>query len=249
MFNTKILKQSVRNNWKMWLILTGVMSFFLSMMAFVSKSTGGPGGGGRPQVNINQLYSNMFFSSMGIMLVIIYLIVVGNKLVASEVDKGTLSYTLNTPITRKEIIFSKFAFYVFSIFNMITVVALIGIVTASFVAPGELKIGTFLLVCLGLFFFAFATSGICFAASCWFNKSGNSLMVGAGLPVLFYLFSILSGMSGLEFFKYFSLNTLFDADAIVAGTGYIIQFVVLLVIGAALYAVGIYKFLKKDLPL
>jgi ABC-2 type transport system permease protein len=113
----------------------------------------------------------------------------------------------------------------------------------------EIDLAKFWTMVLGYALFALAISGICFAASCWFNKGGESLMVGAGLPIAFFLFEAMSGMSGLEFLKYLSLNTLFDTTAIIAGDGYVIQFIVLGLIAVALYTIGINKFLRKDLPL
>ena len=76
-----------------------------------------------------------------------------------------------------------------------------------------------------------------------------ALLLGAGLPIAFFLFNSLSGLDTLEFLKYFSLNTLFDTGAIISGGGFVIQFVAMFAIGIALYCAGVFKFLKKDLPL
>ena len=53
----------------------------------------------------------------------------------------------------------------------------------------------------------------------------------------------------LEGIKYISLNSLFDTDAILKGDGYMVQFVILALVGIVLYAIGIRIFQEKDLPL
>jgi len=96
----------------------------------------------------------------------------------------------------------------------------------------------------------FAISGISFIASCWFNKSGTALSIGAGLPIAFFLFNTIAGFrSELDFLKYLSLNTLFNPMNIIAGNSFTLEVIILIGIGLVLYTVGIARFLKKDLPL
>ncbi|MCL2846459.1 MAG: ABC transporter permease [Firmicutes bacterium] len=253
-----VMKQNVRNSWKMWTILTVVLSLFITMITVVMNSPANLdrlAELGQSPPNMTDLYAAAFFgaSGMGILLMLVYLITTGNKLVASEVDRGTMSFILNTPTTRKQIIFTKALFYIGSMIVMILTMGLVGITVSSAVGA-NINIGNLWLIILGALLFGFAISGICFFASCWFNKSSQSLMVGAGLPVAFFLFASMSPLITLndaEFLKYFSLNTLFDTTAITGGDigGFIGQFIAMFAIGAVLYVIGITKFLKKDLPL
>ena len=244
-----IFKQSIRNNWKLWTILTGVLCLFITLITFVITSATDGGRPGMPGgINLINIYGQMFFGMMGIMMLLIYAIATGNKLVASEIDKGTMSFILNTPITRKQVIFSKALFYILSIALMAALMG--GFATfSSLIVGAEIDYNSLWLLILGFVLFGFATSGISFASSCWFNKSSLSLLVGAGLPVSFWLLSQLSSIPDLEFLKYFSLNTLFDTTAIISGNGFIVQFIALGGIAVILYILGILKFLKKDLPL
>jgi len=251
LLSKQIFKQSIKGNWILWLSLTGVLSFFITVMTLMgskmleNQSQGGFGGG---TSSLLSLYANGIFGMLGIMILIIFAIVVGNKLVASEVDKGTMSYTLNTPITRKQIVFSKGLFYILSIALMGITVGLFG--TASIaIAGADVALDTFWTLILGFVLYGFAIGGICFFASCWFNKSGSSIALGAGLSIAFFMFNSLASISGLEWLKYFTLNTLYDTSAIISGSGYIIQMIALFVIGAVLYILGCNKFIKKDLPL
>ena len=53
----------------------------------------------------------------------------------------------------------------------------------------------------------------------------------------------------LENFKYLSLNTLFDTQAIINNDSVVVNFIVLGVIGVCLYVVGLEWLKRKDLPL
>ncbi len=114
----------------------------------------------------------------------------------------------------------------------------------------DFEVKDFLLMNVGIFLLLFATSSISFLASCIFNLSKNSLALGAGIPVAFFIFDVMGKTSdSMEAFKYFSLNTLYDSSAIISGSGYGVQFAVLGVMGVVLYVAGMIWFTKKDLPL
>jgi ABC-2 type transport system permease protein len=251
MFNATIYKQSVRKNYKLWSVLTGVICFFACMIAFLANVNpdfqlpGSPG-----NADLITIYAGAFYGMMGLLLFIIYTVTVGNKLVVSEVDKGDLSFTLNTPVSRKEVIFSKAAFYITSIMAMVLALCIVGAIANAIMSPGKLDYTMFFSINFVMFCFLFAISGISFAASCWFNKSGSALIVGAGIPIAFFLFNTIAGFgSEMDVFKYFTLNTLFSPIDIIAGENFILNSVVFILIGVLLYGIGIVRFLKKDLPL
>jgi ABC-2 type transport system permease protein len=112
----------------------------------------------------------------------------------------------------------------------------------------DLKI--YLLFNLGCFLLIFAISSISFFASCFFNLSKNAMAIVAGVPLAFFVLSIVAKMSdSLANAKYFTLNTLFDTSAIQNGTGYIPQLIALGLIGLVFYTAGLLVFKNKDLPL
>ena len=122
----------------------------------------------------------------------------------------------------------------------------------------------------------FALSGICFGASCFFNKYSNSIAVGGGISVLSFICCILGlfgndafvdvgiGVRPMYFFNYLSLFYLIDTPSIstfcnaiflkttdltVACFHWIWEIGILLVIGAVFAFIGGRRFVKKDLPL
>jgi ABC-2 type transport system permease protein len=75
-------------------------------------------------------------------------------------------------------------------------------------------------------------------------------MVGAGLPVGFLVFKMISEVGeSTEVFKYVTLYSLFNPQKIIAGEDFMISFVVLGVIALVTYIGGIIVFQNRDLPL
>lgn len=169
---------------------------------------------------------------------------------AEKIDKGSMTGFLATPVSRTQIVGASTCYLVLSLAAMWATASVVGIVCADAFQPGALDRDTFLLLNLGAFLYHLAISAISFCASCVFNSSKASLIVGGGLPLLFFVISLLLKLSDdLEVLRYFTLNTLYDTQRIVDGSDYQMQLVALLVIAMVLYTCGLLIFRRKDLPL
>lgn len=268
MISTPLLKQTIKSNGVLFLIFTLVPCIFLSivmgiytaqtadaMKAVLNSGTLPPAmlqmiGTQINNLSLNGMLATQFYQMLAIIFPMIYLIIVGNKLIADRIDRGDMAYILSTPTRRNQVTLTQ-ALYLFgSLVVMFGLFAGVGLATASMFQPGVLVVKSFLLLDLGAFLLAFAISGITFASSCTFNLSKNSLALGAGLPLTFFVCNLVAKMGdNLKVFKYFTLQTLFNTDNILAGSGYVLQFVILALIGVALYVLGMIVFRKKDLPL
>ena len=114
----------------------------------------------------------------------------------------------------------------------------------GFTVPDYLRLN------LGFFLLMFAISSISFMFSCIFNLSKQYMALGGGIPLAFFLLHMMAQVSdSFKVMKYFTLNTLFDANAILNGGDYVIQFIVLALLGIVFYIIGIRVFTEKDLPL
>jgi len=191
-----------------------------------------------------------FYGFLILLLPMIFTIVAANKAIASHVDKGSMAYLLSTPNTRSKIAITQAFYLLTSISFIITFITIVGIVMSQILYPGELDIDGFIRLNLGALLLYYALTGLSFFASCIFNDTKNSLMLGAGLPVAFLLLKMLSEVGESTYFlKYFTIYTLFDPTKIISGENHIIPFIVLVLLAICLYMAGIISFKKRDLPL
>ncbi|MDR1138690.1 MAG: ABC transporter permease [Clostridiales bacterium] len=259
--NKAIIKQAISSNWKLWTILTGVFLAFIVLILFAiisnfddissSAST-------EVEIGIENIIAGAFLTPVGLggILMTVLAVVIGNKLVAREVDSGSMSFVLNTETTRKRVLLSKaFVYFVMLILFAVLggVVSIIMAATANS-ANITVDMGKLSTLLFGFILYSFAISSISFCASCWFNKVSFSLMIGAGIPLLFLIMGMiapaLASQPDLQnIIKSLTLTTLFDASEIIRQGANAWQFVALAIIGLVLYTVGIIRFLKKDLPL
>lgn len=206
---------------------------------------------------------SIFFRIAGLLLPMIFVIMTANNLIAGQVDSGSMAYVLSTPTKRKTVAFTQIFYMFTALLLMFSLTTITSVVCLAIVNSREITINysQLLLLNLGAFITMFAISGICFLASCIFNRSKMSMSVGGGLSMFFLVATIL-GLFGsnvipsairidaMKMFNYVSIITLFDAISILNGTlTYLWKFAILIIIGIVAYTIGVFKFDKKDLPL
>ena len=208
------------------------------------------------------LVGSIFFKMAGLLLPIIYMIMSANALIAGQVDSGSMAYVLSSGTKRKEVTFTQAMYLIGSLFAMFLCTTLASIICYAIVDVNTgLTYGKLLLINLGAFLVMFAMSGICFLASCKFNRSKHSMALGGGLNMFFLVATMLGlfgspvlpsiiRMSALNAFNYVSIISLFDVVSILEGTlAYLWKWAILAVIGVVCYICGALIFDKKDLPL
>ncbi len=213
------------------------------MMAAVGMSSSGG--------TLLEFISNYLYGFFMLMFPMIFEIILANGLVVKYVDSGSMACILASPNTRKKIISTQILVMALHLFILIGYVTILGIVCSELMFPGELDIPKFLLLNGAVFILHVAVSSIAFFASCIFNESKMSIMLGAGLPFIFYLIQMMANMGGkLENLKYATIFTLFPASKITTGeSGILGSCMILLAIGIVLYTAGAWIFTKRDLPL
>lgn len=193
--------------------------------------------------------SSYFYGLLMLAFPMVCYIILGNKLVAGQVDKGSMACLLMTPNTRKKIITTQALFLITVVTSLVIFVTLLGSIYCEINFAGQLDIGKFVLLNLGVLLTHFAISGICFLSSCIFNETKNSLLFGSGIPIAFLLIQMVSNAGDkLDWLKYLTIFTLFNPTNIVAGEDFVFQFIILGIIGLALYTLGIIIFNKRDIP-
>lgn len=234
------------------------------------------------QIDMNSVMNDLVYKIAGVLLPMIYVMITCNKLIASQVSDGSMAYILSTPTNRKKVVRTQYAFMVGSLFLMYVVIALGAFISGAvawFVTkPANLPFGAMtlrtFLYCFGSFIAMFALTGVAFGASCWFNKSNQSIAVGGGACVLAFLCCILGlfgnkvfvsvgvGVQAMDFFNYLTLYTLIDTEGmgnfakaingvenVVMTLDWLWKLAILVGVGGIFAFVGARKFTKKDLPL
>lgn len=137
MISKPILKQSIKNNWKLWLIITIVASTILSgfiisydaveyaALAVAAQDTAFASLFSSATSLLGSLEN--FYKLIAVILGIVYAVFTANNLVVSEVDSGSMAYTLSTPIKRSTVIFTKSLYLILSTVLMYTIIAVVGL--------------------------------------------------------------------------------------------------------------------------
>lgn len=260
-----------------WLQILGLleqMGFSLSRIQIMS------------QIDLNAILNDLIYKIAGVLLPMIYVMVVSNKLVVSQVNDGSMAYVLSTPTNRKTVVRTQFIFLLISVTAMyivITAATLSSEAVANAIKLARNPEATNLILplrsilyCLGSYLSILALGGICFGASCFFNKSSNATVVGGGVCVISFLACILGlfgnkvfvavgvGVQAMNIFNYFSMFTLIDTDSMsnfakavnennfelyAAPYDWIWKCGIMLVIFLLFAYLGGRYFVKKDLPL
>lgn len=198
-----------------------------------------------------EFLGNILYGFIFIVFPLIFTMILNSRIVTRYIDRGSMAYLLATPNSRKKIIVTQAFVSFLSIVCIVAYMIGLGIVVSSIMFSGELEIGKFLLINVGLFSLLIFLSGLCFAAACIFQDAKMANGVGMGACIAFLLLKMLSQASDkAEFFKYTTPITLFDPTAIIDGatSGYV-GIGILFVVGMIFYTVGIQVFVKKDLSL
>ncbi len=210
-----------------WLKVLGLlekMGFSLSRIEVMTR------------IDLNSILNELVYKIAGVLLPMIYVVIVSNRLICSQVNDGSMAYVLSTPTNRKTVVRTQFAFFVVSLILMYLVImvsALSSEATAFLVAKlkdpdANLRwtpVST-LVLCFSSFCAMFALAGIAFGSSAWFNKTKDSLILGGGIAVTSFLCCILGlfgnqvfvavgiGVKEMALFNYLSIFTLIDGDSI-----------------------------------
>ena len=245
MLSKPLMKHTLKENIKFWAIITGILSLMLIVLFSIASGSG----------DNNAMILGQFYTMFASLLPLIFIVTRSNRLMAAQVDNGSMAFLMSTPIKRKTVLTTYAIFIIGSVFAMYLVLTIVGLIVLL-IAGSFIEIGAFFLLNLGSMLLNLAISGIAYFASCFFNTSRQSFAVGTGAPVAFLVIRMLAEVTqfvdieGLDMIKYLSLNSLFSISDIMAYSVNIIwQFFILIAITAIGYVIGMFFFKRKDLPL
>lgn len=212
------------------------------------------------------LMNTMYFTVMGLLPIFLYIVIIANALIASQVDSGSMAYVLSTPTKRSAVSVTQAIFLIVSPLLITAVVCLSRIVSSN-IFFGHPSIEENLYLYLGMYLLVEAIAGLCYMGSCIFNRSSRAMAFGGGLAVWCFLASLLGmfgtenmvnlgmGVEELGSFNKLTLVGLYDITAIgtvgsdSVDTAFVWKFAILFGISVICYVIGILRFKKRDLPL
>ncbi len=212
------------------------------------------------------LLNQMYYTVMGLLPILLFIVIVANGLIAGKVDQGSMAYVLSTPTKRSAVVFTQALYLLIAPLIMIAIVCCTRVAT-SFMFFDDVSVERIVVLYVGMYVLVEAIAGICYLGSCLFNRSSGSMAFGGGLTVWFFLASLMGlfgaqsmvdvgmGIEQLGVFNDLTLVGLFDIDSISSiGTdnvdyAFVWKLVVLAAVALVCYVAGAIRFQRKDLPL
>lgn len=180
---------------------------------------------------------------------LILIVIMGSNLLMKYEDSGSLACVSSAPYSRRKIIVTQALSMIITVTSLMICLTIIGIVLSEVMFPGELDIPSYILVNVYTYLLQLAVSSIVFCSACLFQDSKNYYIAGCGIPLMFYLLSMLGNMGDtFAWMSKLSLYTLLPSDLIANGEDGLVPYAVALItIILVLYGAGMMRFTKKDL--
>ncbi|MDO4174191.1 MAG: ABC transporter permease subunit [Eubacteriales bacterium] len=193
---------------------------------------------------------NYLYGMLMLALPMIFTILLSAQLIARHVSRGTMSYLLASPNSRKCIAATQRNVLILNLFAMMAVCCVATIALCEYFYPGKLAIQPFLLLTACIFALQLAFAGMCYFFSCKCNSMASALTISAVACILFYTVRLLSNLGGPFFFlRYITPYTLIDPAGILQGDLYAcLRPLALLLIAILLFLLASHSFRKKTMP-
>jgi ABC-2 type transport system permease protein len=186
---------------------------------------------------------------MNTLLGSIYVSLLASNIVAKEQYEYTIEFLLSKPVLRIRIITEKLIAVVVNVLILNAVITLVSIIGFKFSKNAQVPADTFALLMLGTFLLHLTFGAISFLLSTIIKKSRNILSVSLGIVLVYYFFSIMSGVSDkFQNLKYVSFFKYVDAGDIIAKNSIESLYLVIMCIVILLSIAGAYIiYHRKDI--
>ena len=264
MINWTLYKRGIQGSWRMIIIFAAVITMYFTIIISMFDPALGSAlnefakampelmamvGMNPASAELVSFLEAYLYGFIMLVFPMLFCILSANKLISRHVDRGSMTYLLSAPVKRETVTFTQMKVMVTGLFTLVLYATLLGIINCEISFPGELDIGKFILLNVGVLCLQLFIGGICFLCSCIFNDSKYAVGVGAGIPALGFIIQMLANAGKeLENVKYATFFTLFDSNGIIAGeSGAILGMFVLFAGAIVLFSTAIVIFSKKDL--
>ncbi|MCI5774385.1 MAG: ABC transporter permease subunit, partial [Erysipelotrichaceae bacterium] len=246
--NITLYLREMKGSWKLLLIFGAVLTMYISMiigmydpeMASAIKEfekvmpelMAAVGMMGATDTLINFMSSYLYGMIM-LIFPMVFVFIRSNSLVARYVENGSMVSLLCAPVKRTTIIVTQWVSLISCIIILLAYCTGLEYVVAQMTFPDQLKLNELFYLNAGLLLFEIFIASFAFCASCIFNESKLSVMVGTGIPVLMYVIQMLANMGGkLENLKYLTVFTMFDPTSFIAQDSFSVISMISLFVGS-----------------
>ncbi len=193
-------------------------------------------------------FGNYLFQFIFIIFPMIYIVILGNRLVARHVDKGSLASFLSTPLKRGTFILTQAITMIFSTIALMLIAWITLLLISKRMYPNQLDVEPFLMLCAGAILLLLFLGAISFFFSTLCSETKTSLTFGAGIPIVFFLMDMIGRVGDkFSFFTKLTPFGLFSISSILAGESQTVPFIILGGGTILLYVLSFIIFKRKNL--
>jgi len=194
-------------------------------------------------------FINTYFNGFLLMIMpVVYVLIITHKYIVKYIENGSMAGILATPNSRREIIVTQMFSQICGLITLLFFNTILIIVFSEIFFPGELDIIKLVILVISMFFIHLELCAVIFLAACFAPDGKFYYLVGAGIPILFYLIHALSEISTkLDWMKNLTIFSLFEGEKIINGYLPVFTWMVLALTSGILYFTGILYFRKRDL--
>lgn len=194
---------------------------------------------------VNYLYGMLLLA-----LPMVFTVILSTQLMAQPISRGTMSYLLASPNSRKRIAATQRNVLVLALLLMIAVCCGVTIAVCEYLHPGQLAVKHFLLLSSCVFALQLAIAGLCFFFSCKCRSTGRALMISAAACILFYTLRLLANLGGpLTYLQYVTPYSLLNPAGILqTDLRSCLLPLVLLLLGVVLFLLASRTFRRRTMP-
>lgn len=266
MISLPLWKRELKANWKILVLFLILLSMYgsiivamydpklgesLQLMAESMPEIFAAFGMMNANATLLEFITNYLYGFILIVIPVIFIILLASRLLSRYIDRGSMAYLLATPNTRGKIIQTQAAVMVLGILTLVVYVSVLVYLCGGLMFEEGITIDKFLVLNLGLYGLLLFLGGICFLSASIFNEQKLGCGIGAGFCLLFILIQMLSQIGDkMEFLKYLTPLTLFQAEELIAfDTSSYFGVAILYICAIIFFICGIQIFKKRDLPL
>ncbi len=261
--NSTVMRINIRENRLFFIIFVAILMMYASIIATMydpatiesmhNMLESMPGFASAVGFNVIptdlvSFFGNYLFQFIFIIFPMIYIIILGNRLVARHLDKGSLATFLSTPLKRGTFIRTQAITMIFSTMTLMMIAWVTLLLVSNSMYPNQLDVVPFLMLCAGAILLLLFLSSISFFFSTLCNETKTSLTFGAGIPIVFFLMDMI-GRVGDTFSILIKLTPfgLFNISSILAGESQVVPFTMLGGGTILLYLTSFAIFKRKNL--